>query len=88
MKKTMLVLFSMVLFGGCIFSDTPVERKVVMVIPGDPVWLVNDVEDVPVLVRDAKGKFVYGKATLRAGCVVWYDNKWNDKTINAEDKEK
>ena len=55
-----------------------------MVKPGDPVWLVNDVKDVDVLVRDASGEFKYGKATLKAGCVVWYDNKWNDKTIEGK----
>lgn len=55
-----------------------------MVKPGDPVWLVNDIENVDVLARDANGDFKYGKGTLKAGFVVWYDSKWNDSTIRGE----
>ena len=55
-----------------------------MVKPGDPVWLVNDVDGVDVLARDANGDFKYGKATLKSGCVVWYDEKHNDKTIEGK----
>jgi len=85
-QKVILTLITVatLLTTGCVLTSKPLERKIIMVKPGDPVWLVNDIENVDVLARDANGDFKYGKGTLKAGFVVWYDSKWNDSTIRGE----
>jgi hypothetical protein len=67
------VLAATLLIGGCGLSGT----KFILVRPGDPVWLVEDITGVRVLGRGEDGKMLPGRADLKAGAVVWYDKKWS-----------
>jgi len=58
-----------------------VPREYVLVTPGDPVWLVEDIRGASVIGKDAEGFLRYGKADLRKGSCVWYDSKYNDETL-------
>ena len=80
-----LALEVILLTNGCVLSAKPMSRKIIFVKPGDPAWLVNDVPNVKVVARDGNGKFVYGVSTLKAGCVVWHDKKWNETTVSVEE---
>jgi len=85
--KASLVILTLTLTLGvppwltsCALIASPVPREFILIKPGDPVWLVKDVKGAHVLGK-VDGKMVYGKADLKAGCCVWYDQKWNDTTL-------
>lgn len=80
-----LIFGAMLLTSGCSLIQTEQISNIIMVKPGDPVWLVEDVENVAVLARDCEGKFKRGVTKLQAGSTVWYDQKWNDTTIKEAD---
>jgi hypothetical protein len=62
--------------SGCgIELKEETSNQIIMVKPNDPVWLVNDLENVEVMTLDSEGNYIKGVVKrIHAGSVIWYDH--------------
>ena len=75
--QIIILLIVLLLMNGC-GINIPINEEpitVIMVKPEDPVWLVNDLENIEVLVLNSNGEFKKGVVKrIHAGSIIWYDH--------------